>query len=64
MSGLFKTPKIPDPPKPAPMPDPTDLEARQARRAQFELARTRGGRESTILSTGGGGGDYSKKSLG
>jgi len=65
MSGLFpKPPKIPPPPKPKPMPDPDDLEARQARRQEMEMARRRGGRESTILSSEGAGGDYSKKSLG
>lgn len=66
MSSLFKTPDIPKPPKPVPMPDPNDQQARAARRQQMEAMRTRGGRESTILSsdTASSGGDYSKKSLG
>lgn len=64
MSSLFKTPDLPPPPKPVQMPDPEDMGARQARRQQMELMRKRGGRDSTILSTGGGSQDYSKKSLG
>ena len=65
MSSLFKTPKIPKPPPPTPMPDPEDVEARPAKRAQMDMMRQRGGRESTILSTGGNSSqDYSKKSLG
>ncbi len=63
MSSLFQTPKVPKPPRPAPMPDPDDLRARQAKRAQMEMMGQRGGRESTILS-GETSGDYSKKSLG
>ena len=63
MSSLFKTPDIKPPPPPVRMPDPEDVQARQAKRLQMESMRKRAGRESTILTTEGSG-DYSKKSLG
>lgn len=62
MAGLLSGPKYKDPPPPLPMPDPQDANAKAAQRAQMELMRMRGGRESTILSPGSG--DYSKQKLG
>jgi hypothetical protein len=65
MSSIFK-PKIPKPPAPVPMPDPDGLQALQARRRAFESARSRGGRDSTILNAPmmGGGSSYTGSSLG
>ena len=47
MSSLFKTPDIKPPPPPTRMPDPEDIQARPAKRAQMEMMRKRSGREST-----------------
>lgn len=52
MSGLFKTPKIPKPPKPAPVPQIDEA----ARAVQDELAlRRRRGRAASRMTEGGGG---------
>jgi hypothetical protein len=70
MAGLFNSPS----PKPAPlptapprMPDKEDPQQREAQRKARIDALNRAGRESTILtspSDRGGGGDYSRKTLG
>ena len=58
---LFKTPK---PPKPPVIKDPEELRAEAARTAAEELRkRRRGGRASTILTSGLGGGQTERKTL-
>lgn len=57
MGGLFKGPPKPKPV--VPMPDPESPEADAARRRAIEMARSRSGRASTVLS-----GDYSGDKLG
>ena len=51
MSGLFKKPKIPKPPKPElPIPVPDEEEIRRAKKKSYLARRSRSGRASTILS--------------
>lgn len=57
MSGLF--PKAPAAKPVASMPDPNGPEAMAAKRRAMEMARSRSGRASTVLS-----GDYSESKLG
>lgn len=68
MSGLFKTPKMPEAPPEIAMPDPEDLKARMAKRSMMMDAKRRKGRESTVLgpsiAEGGGGAEYSRPTLG
>ena len=68
MGGLFQGPKIPKPPPEVAMPDPEDLKARMAKRNAMMSAKTRKGRESTILgptvAEGGGGREYGSSTLG
>lgn len=61
MGGLFKKPKVPDPPKPVEMPDPEGMDARKARMKAMLDARRRQGRASTNLS---GDDPYSGSTLG
>lgn len=66
MAAFFKTPK-PAPVKPvAPMPDENDPAIRAAKRKQGLQMMGMGGRRSTILSEGFGGGmeDWSKRVMG
>jgi hypothetical protein len=53
MSGIFGSPKVPEPPPPPPPapPPPGVDEARESRRKQDEM-RMRRGRAATILSSG------------
>lgn len=68
MASLMKTPKMPKPPAEVAMPDPEDMKARMAKRAQMFDATRRRGRQSTILgptvAEGGGGKEYSGSTLG
>ena len=59
-------PQAPTPQAPAPMPDSDSLEIRRAKQQELSRRMARGGRQSTILSDGGGvGGDnYSGQRLG
>lgn len=50
MTGLFKTPKAPVVPPPAPMPTPDDEASRMAKRKAMAAAQSRSGRQSTILT--------------
>lgn len=59
MGGLFSS-KQPKPKPIVPMPDPDGPEAEAARRRAVQLAQSRSGRASTILS----GGDYSSTTTG
>lgn len=60
MGALLSKPKIPEAPKPVPMPDVDDVEAQAAKQREFEKARSRSGRASTILS----GNNYNRTQLG
>ena len=51
MSKVFSTPKMPEPKPAAPLPSETD--ARKARSRRTSRAAQAGGKESTLLSTGG-----------
>jgi hypothetical protein len=53
MSGLFKTPKMPEVAKPTPMPDPQDPVAIAARRRAVAKETATQGVTSTVLSAGG-----------
>ena len=58
---------MPEPQEPAPMPDTESPEVLAAKRRQMAEMMSRGGRESTILtspSDRGGIGDYNKTKLG
>lgn len=57
MGGLFKAPKAPVVPPPAPMPVPNDEAVVAAKKKTVSAARTRGGRQSTILTDFGQAGD-------
>ena len=50
MSGLFKTPKMPEIKPPTPMPDESNISAAGKRRTAKEVAGA--GAQSTILNTG------------
>lgn len=50
LKAIFKKPKTPDIPEPVRMSDPQDPAVLEARRKKIAEMRTRGGRESTILS--------------
>lgn len=50
MSSLFKTPKLPPPPKPIRMPTATDPDIEAASRRTRQNAMKRKGRLSTILT--------------
>lgn len=50
MSSLFKTPKLPPPPKPVRMPTATDPDIEAASRRTRQNAMKRKGRLSTILT--------------
>lgn len=54
MAKLFSTPKAPDIPPPAPMPEKTAPEVDAARKKALKAAAARAGRESTILTDYGG----------
>ncbi len=61
MGNLFKTPK---PPKPPDITSPEDLRAQAASTAAEELRKRRkGGRGSTILTSGLGGAPTERKTL-
>lgn len=68
MGGLFKTPKMPEPPPEVAMPDMEDLKSRMAKKTAMMDAKRRKGRESTVLgpsiAEGGGGKEYSRGTLG
>lgn len=65
MAGLFGKPKTPEIKPPAPMPDENDPGILASRRRRIAGMMDRGGRRSTILSEGmGGGEDYSKSRMG
>lgn len=51
MGGLFKKPKVPDVPKPTPLPDPVEQVA--ARKRGIAKTVKEKGFQSTILSSGG-----------
>lgn len=51
----IKLPKIPPLPDPVVMPDPDDPELKRAKLREMLLARQRGGRASTILSSSSAG---------
>lgn len=51
MATLFKSPKIPDPEPPAPLPDEDEI--MRATRRQVARQQRGSGVQSTILSTGG-----------
>lgn len=50
MGGLFKTPKPPKVQPPAPMPDPYDPAAVEAKRERLASRSSRSGRTSTLLT--------------
>jgi hypothetical protein len=68
MSGMFGggSQQMPEPKDPAPMPDPEDPKIKAARRKALMDAVSRGGRQSTILTTPEtrGSNDYSRTTLG
>lgn len=64
MGGLFKSPKIPEPPPPQVMPDPDNLAVKIDQKNMLSKARARAGRTSTILSGGDTQSSYSGTTLG
>ena len=64
MTTLFSKPTIPPPAPTASVPAPDSPEVLAARRRAIADMQNRAGRQSTILSSGGGSDTYGDKSLG